>query len=552
MRLHLVCDHSACDAITDGGVALVLDRQMLPELEARRIETYFVDDLLDWTTRAEIEREVAGVLDQLRMDERLAEVTIEGYNLAASARYDIRIGATDVLRTIAAIRTIPEASSWTPPSLNGCPLGATLGARAALGAFPEASSSAAPRAAIPKMASIANRILRMASVLRSKPEARVVAFPGGKVLDALQAIDGRALRSLPLAVAAFPGLVAGGAARLSARGIPAVVAHTRPTSGTRSPLVAAVPTLAAEPAVDAALRAVVGSALARTAKTVAETAQALETLEPRGWRSVVLPTTSGPTATVVREWARRRNLVCAVVQHGIYGFRDWDDGDQDADVLLAWGPGVQSQFPSAQEVRIVGAPGVPEPHRGAARDGRRILIVTTNAPLGSALGTHGFCEDFIRAVAAGLPALLDTGYTVTLRPHPTESRERYKRMLGPLAGRVSISTTRSFAKDADASDFVIGSASSATFEAAALQLPVALWLGGLPLAVRASFLLPPLDGELPATFNSPEDFVTLADSLARRDGVALDEMQALARRLRHYAVPFQPDRFADEISTLAT
>jgi hypothetical protein len=556
MRLHLSSDLSASKQLPEDGAVLSFDRIAADDLAARGVTTYFIDDLLDWETRMGLEDEVAEIVMRIGEDEELARVRIDGYSLVESAQYDARIGVTDLLRTVAALAHVPETPevdflSWD----EGCPPGAVLGASAATGA-PIAGLGPRRAPARSRVAAAADLLLRRAGPALRPGNVRVLALPGGKVLDAVQGLDGRTLRSLGLGVATFPGLVAAGAARLMlTRRLPAIAAGRR--NGDKSRGFAVPPItreLHAQRAVDEALRAISDLVLNETVTKVVESAHALGMLDRcRKCRAVVLPTTAGAYARVIRTWARNRGITCAVVQHGVYGFRDWDTGDRDSDVLLAWGPSVGELFPSGPDVRPVGVPGVSEELARSSKDAgnRRVLITTTNAPLGSALGLHGFCEAFVRCLTPSLESLADSGHDLLLRPHPSEDARRYELLLGPLADRVRISKTGRFVDDAVGSALVISSASSAAFEAAALGIPVLLWLGA-PLEVRRRHLLSPLDRDLPAAFFDQHEFSQFADSLTRGNGAALSRARELAEILRSYAVPFQPERLAQELASLGT
>jgi hypothetical protein len=559
MRLLLACDSfgTASDALSTAArdtAVLAFDRLAFESLGAAE-NVWFVDDLLDWNAREALELEVGELLERLTADSALARSEIDGYPLLPTARYDLRIALTDLLRAHHAVTVLPCRDRLHDLAASAsCSLATRLGAAAALGVDPGAVQTRAPIEAAKASTALraTNTLLRAYARARGVRGVRVLALPGGKVTAALASLSARELRRAGVGVAAFPVLVGGGAARLVlAKHLPAVVADRSADRPVDLPLPA--DRLADDPALDSALRALVTDILARVAPVVAHAAASARALEKcRSCRALVLPTVAVPTAHVLRTWALRRGMTCAVVQHGIYGFRDWDGGDRDADVLLAWGPGVKLQFNGGPDVRVIGVPGiVPPPSGRRTGDPHRILILTTNAPTGSAFGTYGFCEEFIGVVSAALPRLLEAGYEITLRPHPIEDPGRYRRMLGPFAARVTLSRSRRLADDIAASDLVVGSVTSAVFEAAACGLPTALWYGGAPLQIRARYLLPPFDADTPGTFNDAEGFTQLAASLARRDGAALAEMQELSAILHTYALPFDPQRLVEELAALA-
>lgn len=550
MRLHLVNAPADSEAISPGSVALVFDRAAYESLLARGVHAFFADDLLDWQTRGEIEDSVAEVMKEIAEDAELAATRVEGFALVPSARNDLRIAVTNVLRTRVLVRALPGTLGVDGVVDHRCPAGVAAGAAAAIG-LPHQVAASSPRQADPVVVRAANALLHAGRWTWRRDRVRVLAFPGAKVFTALRATDARVLRSLPLGVAAFPEIVGGGAAKLAARGIPAFVSAAARNASASAVSIPTPRMLADDLMTQAALQTIVEGTLRQTTAPVARAARSLAEMEVPGLRAVVLPSTSGASAAVVMEWARRRGATCAVVQHGIYGLRDWDAGDRDADVLLAWGAAVREQV-SGPEVRIVGAPGVPPSAAAEATpDRRRILVATTSAPFGSALGPHGFCESFVACVRPAFERFLGAGFTIVLRPHPSENVERYRELLGTLANKVRISRSRPFWSDAAEAGLVVSSFSSVAVEAAALGRPVALWLGGTPLETRRRFVLPPFDRELPAAFVDQPGFERLADSLICSDGVALAEMHELSNILSGLARPFDADSFVFELAALA-
>jgi len=178
-----------------------------------------------------------------------------------------------------------------------------------------------------------------------------------------------------------------------------------------------------------------------------------------------------------------------------------------------------------------------------------VVITTTNAPTGSVLGLVGFCEAFLAAVSPGVRLLQSAGIDVSLRLHPAENPRRYRRLLDELGIELPFLNDRPLNAVLDEADAVVSSTSSVAFEAAGAGIPVALWVGGLPLAVREAYLIPPLAARLPAEFFNAEEFERLAIVLV--EGGGLDELRTLSGLLQAYAHPFDAGAFAEELMHLA-
>jgi hypothetical protein len=542
------------ETAVSGDVCVSFDKLGAPQAAQLGIEAYFVDELLDWSARLRLEREIADLSARVTSALNEAGSTAEP-GLGDVAAYDLRIALTEALRAAECVDSVLRGRTVSAVVAQPeCPAGAVWGAAAAA---PGATVywSPAPCQPTPATASvaIANRLLKAASCLAGSRSIRVLAFPGGKVGSALQALTSHQLRSAGVGVATFPELVGGEAARLAlAKRIPAAVVDERPRKTTPLPELdlAAISSTLGDRLTD-----VVASVLPRVSAVADRAAAATASLDAyRACHAILIPSTSGAAAVVLRAWARQREIDCAVIQHGIYVFRDWDRGDRDADALLAWGPAVADQFAPANgapAIRVIGTPGLPQGARRDERPPRRVLIATTNAPTASALGLHGFCEDFLDIVAPFAAAWQDAGLDVRLRLHPSERPERSTYVLGRHGIELEPAQDGSFADVAPTFDAVVSSLSSVGFEAASLGLSVALWLGGWTPAVRAQMVLPPLDGDLPGTFATAEEFTPMADALATGSGPGLESMRTLTRRLASYAEPFDPLRAGEELQRLA-
>ena len=226
---------------------------------------------------------------------------------------------------------------------------------------------------------------------------RIAAVLNAKVAPAVAAVPRAQLRTAGVAAMPFPGLDYGNSARLAAQ-------LRIPFLATLDPLVArrrAVPAARA----GAGLRGR-GSAAGRCAaprharswrrrrgrgswkpRTRCAVCAARPTCAP--W---CCPTTAVGASRVLIDWARRRGIAVAAVQHGVYGFKEHDGGDSRADVLFAWSERVREQalaWPRPRPASSRSACRACRSRRGggqAAGRPRRVLVATTGRPIESALG----------------------------------------------------------------------------------------------------------------------------------------------------------------------
>jgi ABC-type amino acid transport substrate-binding protein len=234
-----------------------------------------------------------------------------------------------------------------------------------------------------------------------------------------------------------------------------------------------------------------------------------------------------------------------------------DGGDRRADVLFGWGPAVAGQVArwTAPQPRleVVGVPGLARATR-RRRDSRlqRVLVATTTGPFGTALAPWSTREDFLDALGDGLDRLRKAGIGIELRLHPREPTAEYEIMEG-RAGRdpLPLAPPGPFAKVAERADLLIAPYSSVAFEAAALDIPVAMWIPDVTAAVRAHFV-PPLSEDLPGTFANAAGFDGLvARALDDRAG-GLDTALSLSRNLGAYIAPLDTGRFASALVELGS
>jgi hypothetical protein len=555
--LALCFDPVALDRARAGGASVVLD----------------ADSLLDWETRARIDEQAAALADRLALDPSLADVRVAGESLIEFAHYDLLIELSNLLRgfelgrALTAERRIDAlaAQSTAPSSLR---LGVWAGIEAHWGGA-DATSVCDPWIPISFSgpynrghALVAQVVLGTTRVLRRRHPIRVLAIPAGKVPAALERLSRAELLAAGVGLANFPGLSQGGAARLAlSSGLPTV-----PAGGLRTPheLTAArsrawpIPTLIEPPALQAALVALARAVLTRSYGATARVSKAL-----RVWgslpdlRALLLPYAMVGPARLATRWAHSRGVAVAVVQHGIYGLRTGPSPDVLADRIFGWGPGVVEQlsaFPDCHPlVCPVGVPDLlPSPRRDPPVSIARVLVTTTNRPLGSAIGAYGLPEQFVEDLIPGLRELVDAGVRVEMRLHPAESRSRYQALLARHGLELPFSGDGPLAEVLASCDLVVSAVSSAVFEAAVLGLPVLLWAGRMPRRMRERCLLSPLCEELPAQFLDAGQFLELARRAVREPSAVIVEGRALADRLRHFAQPLDTARLAAELVRLGS
>jgi len=182
---------------------------------------------------------------------------------------------------------------------------------------------------------------------------------------------------------------------------------------------------------------------------------------------------------------------------------------------------------------------------------RRVLIATSNT-VDTPIAPVGFCEAFVDTLGPSVERLASAGVEIELRPHPGEDPARYRRLLAGHGARVAIAPAGAFAQALARVDILISSASSVAFEAAALGVPVLLWLGPTPRWVREEHLLPPWTQSLPGTFETAADLRALVDDLIERADAGAGAAQELGRSLARYAKPFEAARFAAALRELGS
>ena len=554
MSVAVIWGGAADPAPEPGDTALCFDALALAPLAARGLDAVAADDLLGFDDRGRIESAAIELVGGLQADGSIGEhAALELLFEFVNVLRAWQLG--DALRERGA--RAPLLTGRTCPSAMRAGLSVGLGGAPAIDPWiPVTGSEPAPLGPRPALAAAA---MAASSLRARRRDVRVLAVPGMKVATALDAAPVTALHAAGVAVSLFPGLDHGNAARMALRrGISAVAA---PRGWRCDPARAAEVTLPSrplhdDPGLDRVLRTVVARVLANRAAT---DQRALSVL--RAWeclpalRAVVLPTSSAGSACLAAGWARRRGLATAVVQHGIYGSNAPQYGDGRVGTLLAWGPAVASQAsawpPPLPRIVEIGVPGLrarrPPPRPPQIR---RVLVATTNRPLGTALGLFGFCEAFIDDLAPGLRELCGAGVTLELRPHPTEDAARYRAQLARLEIELAPGPPGPFAERLAANDLLVSSLSSVAYEAAATGAPLLLWTGRTPQALREEHLLPPLGGALPASFGGEAAFLALARRALSAPAELIDEALSLSALLAGYAQPFDVDAFTAALQVL--
>jgi len=548
----------SCDPHDTGPVAqldeliLVFARSAAPS--AGSAEVLFADDLLDWQTRSEIEHRAGDLLAKLRA--RVADT-----ELLEASEYQLRVEWVNLLLAHAvgaALRDAGPFTELTPSSMT--PAAIVAGVASALG-ITAPSTATGPARASGRKAAIRSQIARLVVTARaattSTRKVRVLAFPGLKLGEALGELSGAQLAGAGVGVAAVAELGYGEAAKLVLRHALPAVALPRGSGGERSAAGVPLSDLTGSPALDVALAHVARAALDSGAQIASEISAVLPRLERLpALRAIVVPTAALGATRALGSWAGRHGIRVASFQHGIYGMIEGDGGDRRADVLFGWGPAVAGQVAMWTQPRprleVVGVPGLARAARRAAESSlRRVLVATTNAPTGNALAPWSIREDYLDALADGLARLRRAGVEIELRLHPVESAAEYATMAA-RAGRdpLRLAPPGPFAQVAERADLLIAPFSSVAYEAAALAIPVAIWIPRVPAAVRAAHFVPPLAGELPGTFADAAGFDELIAHALDDPANGLEAARSLTRSLEAYVAPLDTSRFASALARL--
>jgi hypothetical protein len=586
-----------------GDVTIALDALAHTDLAARGALLF--DELESWEQRSAAEHHITELLQGIRTHPAVANATAAGRPLIEFAEPRLRLELARLLRgwTLARAATRagiepkePLSATTTAKSL--APIcdpaiapALLIGVRAGLGLDPALAPYVVPPA-LPGSRlkrALVRPLMRILGELSRPEHVRVAVVAAGKLSLAIASLPTSELRASAIGLMPFPGLDHGNSALLALRRrIPLL--PTYDTRHARSAASVQLPErlgLVAQAALDRALTLLVECMLTGVAAELERAVAALAGLQrARSLRAIVLPSAAYGASRLLIEWAHERGVRVGAMQHGIYVFREFDGADRRADLVFGWGAGTEDQargWPAPRPSIVpVGVPGttntqsqprvrpaqvrVPQihtpqihtpqihtlqVHAPQVRAPRRVLIATTDS-LDMPIMPVGFCDAFIDTLAPGLRRLMEAGVQFTLRPHPNEDPQRYGRLLSARRLAVELAPDAPFSSAVAAVDLLVSSASSVAFEAAALGVPVLLWLGFAPGWVRREHLVSPWIGVMPGTFESAEDFDLLAHTLIARPGEAFAVAHELRRRLAAYAEPFDPARFAAGLRELAT
>jgi hypothetical protein len=539
-------------------MTVVLDELAAEELTERR--PIAIDRLQGWEQRSAAEHDLTELAASIAAHPAVAAIEQRGFRLIDFAEYRLRAELVGLLRgwTLAAAAAGARELSCDPALAPAVEIGVRAGLGLDFRAVPYTAPAALPGSR--RRRAVARQLMRAGAGAsrRQAKHARVAVVAAGKLALALASLSGGELRAACVGLMPFPGLDHGNGLLLAARRrLPLLSSYEPMRLGSGVPVILpARLELHEDGELDRALSLLVTRVLGAVASEFDQAVRSLDRIAlHRSLRAVLLPSGAYGAARLLIEWARGRGLRVGVMQHGIYAFCEFDGSDRRADVILGWGEGTEEQiarWPAPRPaVRAVGVPGLlaaaVSPGRGGSAAAgvapRKVLIATSNT-VDTPIGPAAFCEMFIYALAPDIGRLTEAGVAVELRPHPIEDPERYRRLLRARGLDVRIASAGSFPAALAGVDIVISSASSVAFEAAALGVPVLLWLGPAPRWMREEHLLSPWSESLPGTFQTAEDLRPLVSDLLERPTEGLRVARELGRRLARYAQPFDRAAFA--------
>jgi hypothetical protein len=539
-----------------GDAIVALDGLAHADLASR--QPLLFDELDGWDERSADERWIVELQDAITRHPAVAALEVHGHSLINFAAHRLRSEVACLLCGWRAARAVTGARELicdpaAPPTL-------LMGARAGLGLDPASTPYSIPPALPGRRhrRALARQAMRALAAGSRPRDVRIAAVVAGKLSLALTSLSTADLRAVGVGAMPFPGLDHGNGALLAMkRRLPLLATYgpgrLGPTAGVRLP---ARLDLGQDGALETALTLLVERLLTLATPELKQAVVALAGLRRAPeLRALVLPSAAYGASRLLIEWAHRRKLAVGAMQHGIYIFREYDGGDRLADVVFGWGAATAEQIQSWPSPRPRVLPvGIPGTAVSALRPPlatlSSALIATTSSP-NTALEPVAFCESFIDSVTQGLRRLTSAGVALRLRPHPAEDPEIYRRLLEQRGLDVELVEGGPFAACATGADILISSASSVAFEAAALGLPVLMWLGGAPQGVRREHLVIPWTESTPGTFTDADDFGSLVDGLLERPRPVLAPADTLRSRLARFAQPFDSARFLDGLRALA-
>jgi hypothetical protein len=539
----------------------VCDGTIADDLAAREPLTF--DRTTSWQERNRAEHRITQLMQAVAAHPAVAAVEDAGFSLIDFAEYRLRLETAQLLSGWGLARAGAQAGARQLSCDPALPAAFAMGARAGLGLDP-AAIAYTPPPALPGSSyrrALARQLMRGAAAISRPQRVRVAGVAAGKLALALAALSDSDLAAAGVGLMPFPGLDHGNGLLLALRRrIPLVTAYGPlcPGAGAAVRLPARLGLVQA-PELDRALSVLVERVMAGTADELNQAVRTLAGMQRmRGLRALLLPSAAYGASRLLIRWAHRRDLRVAVLQHGVYGLREFDGGDSRADVIFGWGEAVveqvQSLFGSRPVVWPVGVPGTlpaAPGSNGVAHPPvlRRALIATSSA-VDAPLMPSAFCEDFLEVLAPGLRRLAEAGVEIQLRSHPGEDPAYYRRLLPARGLRVRVLNEGTVAQAVAGVDLVISSVSSVAFEAAAAGRPVLLWLGPAPRWVREEHMVAPWIGGIPGMFEAAADFAALADDLIERPAEGFRAAHELRRYLAGFAEPFDLGRFATGLCEL--
>lgn len=408
---------------------------------------------------------------------------------------------------------------------------------------------------------VARQLMRVTTMVSRTERVRVAAVAAGKLALALESLTDAELRRVKLGLMPFPGLDHGNGLLLALRRrLPLLRTYGPARVGVGASVdLPETLELDGDAALDRTLTALVAQALGSAAPELDQAVRAVSVLNgARSLRALLLPSATYSASRLLIQWAHERGVRVGAFQHGIYSSREPFGGDPGVDVIFGWGEDTSEQVACWQRpwpaVHPVGVPGVhtpaPAARKAAAPTVPRHVLIATSGIDDYPTSPVMYREAFVDTLAPGIKRLTMAGAKVELRPHPGEDPERYTQLLRARGLDVGIAPAGPFATVAKRMDILISSTSSVAFEAAALGLPVLLWLGPAPRWVRREHLVPPWTDSLPGMFDTAESLQRLIDALIERPAAGLHVAHELGRHLARYAEPFTAAAFASGLRQL--
>lgn len=527
------------------------------------------DRLQSWEERSAAEHRIGELLEAIGGHPAVRAIEQGGFSLYEFAEYRLRPEIVRCLRgwTLARAATNGGAGAWELVCDPALPAALLMGVRAGLGLDSRPVPYVLPPAlpGSPGRRELARQLMR-AVAAASRPRrgsVRVAVVAAGKLSLALASLSDADLRAAGVGLMPFPGLDHGNGLVLALR-------RRLPLLGSYGPLRRGVgirtslPTrldLEGDPELDSTFALLVSRVLAGAAPELDQAVAALGGLSrARSLRALLLPSGAYGASRLLIEWARERGVQVGVIQHGIYGFREFDGGDRRADVIFGWGEGTTEQTSvwrsPRPRVRIVGVPGLRarEPSmRASAADWKlRRALITAAGPTETPISQLRTCDAFMDALWPSIARLTEAGVEVALRPHPTEAPEYYRRLLRARGLEVKVTAEGTFQAAVADADILISSTSSVAFEAATQGVPVLLWMGSAPRWLREEHLVAPWGESLPGMYQTADELLPLVEDLIERPAEGLRVPRELGRHLARYAAPFDPSRFAAALRELGS